>query len=390
MDRRWSRAQRRRPTLQRRLLLALGILLLVTGHPGAAFAHGGTDQSGFTNYESTIVSVLPAVPGLEVSTFGVTGGIKVVNKSNSEVIVLGYDNEPYLRLTTGGTFANRNSPATYVNLRADANVPVPEQPTSSDIPDWHQLSFGNTVWWHDHRAHWMGTAPPDIVQADPSSPHVVYEAWTVPMLVNGEQVTITGQLRWVPPPSRMNWLLITLGVFLGGVLILHVVRPIRPIAGLIIVAGLVGNIFVAASRATVELASSAERVSCFIAAAAVVLLVVIGLASRMRSGPPLLWGLAGAVLAGSGIAYLKVFSFAVMDGSAPTEHMRWAVLVELALGAALAIATIVGYVEHRMVKHANRVAAAERAAVEAALAADLAAVGEPTAGAPSAHDPFIN
>jgi len=355
----------------RRLITILGIVLVIAGRPDAAFAHGGSDEAGFTNYESTIVSVSPSVPGLEVWTFGVTGGIKIENNSNREIIVLGYNNEPYLRLNTTGTFANLNSPATYVNLKADANVPVPEQATSNTAPNWYQLSFGDTVWWHDHRAHWMGTVPPDIVQADPDSPHIVYEAWTVPLLVGNESVTITGQLRWVPPPNRTNWLLISLGCFLLAVVVMHVLRPVRPIATLAILVGLVGNIMVAASRATVEQASSSQRVTCFVTAAVVALLFVVGLASKVRSGPPVLWGLAGAVLAGTAVAYLKVFSFAIMDGGAPTSRMRWAVALELAMGAAVAIESLVGVVERRMLKRANRLASEHRTTLDTAKQADL-------------------
>ena len=124
------------------------------------------------------------------------------NRSSQEVVVLGYDGEPYLKLNTAGTFINLNSPATYTNKRTDANVPIPKEVTSTDTPNWYQLSFGDTVWWHDHRAHWMGTKPPDVVQAAPDRRHVVYDPWTIPLLVDGKQVSLNGQLTWVPTEAQ--------------------------------------------------------------------------------------------------------------------------------------------------------------------------------------------
>ena len=54
-----------------------------------------------------------------------------------------------------------------------------------------------------------------------------------------------------------------------------------------------------------------------------------------------MWGLAGATLVGSGIAYFRVFSHSVIDGTATANAMRVAIAVEIGLGAALAISSLV-------------------------------------------------
>ena len=228
-----ARAPRRvRLPVAARLAVFVVLALAVVSPASAAWAHGGVDKAGFSNYETNILSVAPDAAGIEVSTFGVDGGIKLVNRSSLEVIVLGYNNEPYLRLDPTGTYANLNSPATYVNGRRDANVPVPEEVTSSTTPNWYQLSYGNSVSWHDHRAHWMGTEPPDAVLVAPNQRQVVYPAWEVPLLVGGRSVTVTGELVWLAPPDRTSWLLVSIGLFLGSVLVLWFFRSVTSFAAL--------------------------------------------------------------------------------------------------------------------------------------------------------------
>jgi len=102
------------------------------------------------------------------------------------------------------------------------------------------------------------------------------------------------------------------------------------------------------SRASVERAESGQRVACFATTAVALVLFFIGLVSKHRGRTPIAWGLVGGVLAGTGIAYLKAFSFASIDGSADPMRVRWAIAVEIGLGVALAAAALVGFVERRM------------------------------------------
>ena len=336
-----------------RIVVAVLLALVIVSPSSAAWAHGGTDKAGFSNYETNILSVAPDAPGIEVSTFGVDGGITLVNRSSLEVIVLGYNNEPYLRLDPTGTYANLNSPATYVNGRRDANVPVPEEVTSSTTPNWYQLSYGNSVSWHDHRAHWMGTEPPDAVLVAPNQRHVVYPAWEVPLLVGGRNATLTGELVWVPPPTHDSWMLISIGLFLGAVIVLWFFRSTNAFAALGVLGCLVANVTVAASRASVERADVAQRVACFIAGGIALIAFGIGLALKKRSGTPLWWGIAGAVVTGYAVSYRQAFSFAAVDGTADPARIRWAIALQLGVGAALAITAFVSAVERRMLRRAN-------------------------------------
>ena len=79
---------------------------------GVAFA----DPAGPTDYETTITSVEPATPGIEVSVVGGDSFLRVVAEPGVDVVVLGYQQEPYLHIRADGVVEeNQRSPATYLN-----------------------------------------------------------------------------------------------------------------------------------------------------------------------------------------------------------------------------------------------------------------------------------
>lgn len=183
---------------QLRLVVAFAIAaawILAAASP--ANAHAG-DEVGPTNYDSIVKDVSPSVPGIHVRSIDLATGIELRNESGAEVIVLGYEDEPYLRIDDEGVWENRRSPATYLNASKEGGNPVPDDATADAEPVWKKVSDGNTVRWHDHRAHWMASNDPPAVQQDPSRSHVVVPDWKVPVLVGQEEVTITGDLVWSP------------------------------------------------------------------------------------------------------------------------------------------------------------------------------------------------
>ena len=124
-----------------------------------------------------------------------------MNDTETEVVVPGYSDEPYLRIGPDGVWRNANSPATYINLDRFARVDVPEHAQGQEEPDWVQISTESAYVWHDHRTHWMSEdLLPPAVAADPSRPHTVFE-WTVPLVHGGTPVEVDGVLTWSPPPS---------------------------------------------------------------------------------------------------------------------------------------------------------------------------------------------
>jgi hypothetical protein len=187
------------------VVAAASLLVAVGAAPAAAHAVGGAQAS---NYQTRIVSIEPPVPGLTVEVADAGARLRVRNHTGQEVTVLGYAGEPYLRVGPAGVFENRRSPATYLN-RARLN-PAPPPPDASEHapPLWHRIGDGDTVTWHDHRAHWMGATDPPQVKAAPNRTQVVVPGWQAELRVGNQPVRVSGDLRWIPGPSPWPWLAI--------------------------------------------------------------------------------------------------------------------------------------------------------------------------------------
>ena len=84
-----------------------------------------------------------------------------VTIDSTEVLVVGYQGEPYLRfLPEGGVLENRNAPTTYTNESRYGGDEIPAHASRTAEPDWVVLSDGHRWAWHDHRIHWMQRSRP--------------------------------------------------------------------------------------------------------------------------------------------------------------------------------------------------------------------------------------
>ncbi|MEZ5102452.1 MAG: hypothetical protein R3C15_22160 [Thermoleophilia bacterium] len=178
-----------RPLALLAALLAAAALLVAAP---AALAHGG-----LPGYTATITSIAPTVPGLELEVLEGDDRLQLTNDTGAEVVVLGYDGEPYLRFDAEGVWRNRNSPATYLNEERYAEVEIPPTATRDATPDWERVTGRNRFDWHDHRIHWMSQQAPPVVRADPDVPHRVFE-WEVQLQAAGQPVAVAGTLDYAP------------------------------------------------------------------------------------------------------------------------------------------------------------------------------------------------
>ena len=181
-------------------LLAIAIAtvgVVMTAQPASAHGLGGIEP---TNYQSTLLRVQPRVPGIELRVVDLGAQLELTNETKQDVVVLGYGDEPYLRVGPRGVFENTRSPATFINRSATVAGAAPKSADANAPPRWKQVSAGQTAQWHDHRAHFMGTEAPPIVQRNEDH-SFVFDHWTVTMLHAGQTLTATGQIAWVPPPS---------------------------------------------------------------------------------------------------------------------------------------------------------------------------------------------
>jgi hypothetical protein len=179
--------------------LAVALLAAVVLAPAAA-AHPRAE--GYARgFESKILSVEPEVAGLEITVVDLDDRLRVANDSGEELVVLGYDGEPYLRIGPRGVHRNQRSPATYLNRDRFARVAVPLTADPGARPLWRRVSRRPVWQWHDHRIQWMGAGPPEAVRETPDETHAIFD-WEVPAQLAAEPLTVTGRLDYVPPEEE--------------------------------------------------------------------------------------------------------------------------------------------------------------------------------------------
>jgi len=192
----------------RLLLLVVGALLVSAP---TALAHQGSP-----NFLSQVNS---APAGVEVTVLSRDDRLLLRNESGKDVIVEGYEDEPYARIAADGTVSvNTNSKAYYINEERDGQVPVPDGVDSKGEPRWKVVSRTGRFEWHDHRMHWMSKGDPEQVK-DKSVRTKVFD-WKVPVEVDGKPSDITGTLFWTPTPGgSVPWVLIV-GLTLAAIAVL--------------------------------------------------------------------------------------------------------------------------------------------------------------------------
>jgi hypothetical protein len=181
------------------------VLLVASAGPASAHGVGGLEP---TNYRTNVTGIAPPVAGLHVRSIDLGSKIELRNDTGHDVVVLGYQGEPYLRVGPRGTWENARSPAVFLNR---SRIPTREAPhgqyDAKAAPEWRRVSDARVATWHDHRAHWMGSSDPPAVQRDPGRTHEVIRNWRIPIRDRGREVVVTGDVLWVPGPSPWSWII---------------------------------------------------------------------------------------------------------------------------------------------------------------------------------------
>lgn len=181
------------------------------------------DPATPTNYRSTVEAIDPTV-GFAAEIVGGDAFVRVSSVAGFDLVVLGYEGEPYIWFRPDGTVAvNQRSPATYLNDDRYAAVTLPPDADAAAAPLWETVASGGTWSWHDHRTHWMARSVPGVVAeaqaADGGTGDVPIFDWTLPLVVNGEAGAIAGRLVWTPAASVMPWAILAVA---SAVLVLAV------------------------------------------------------------------------------------------------------------------------------------------------------------------------
>ncbi len=315
---------------------AVAIGVLVAGAaPAAAHGVGGTQP---TNYAVEVGEIVPSVDGVVVDTVDLGRKLRVRNGTDAELVILGYEGEPYLRLDEDGVFENRRSPATFLNQSIDNTDPVPSSADARAEPEWHRISGGDTATLHWHSAHYMGTEDPPGVQDDPDRRQVV-QTWTLDLRVGDEPVVVSGEVVWVPPPSPWPWIAAAVGI---AVLVLLLSRTrwwASVLAGALVVLLVAETVHVIGLwGATTDSAATKLFASVYSIGGIAIGVVALYLVTRRdpyAATPALL--LAGVVLAiAGGFADITALTRSQLPSTLPDALARLEVVLALGLGTGIA------------------------------------------------------
>jgi hypothetical protein len=132
---------------------------------------------------------VPALPsGVVVDIVGSDTFVRVRSVGH-DVMITGYQNEPYMHITTtGDVFVNDGSQTTLINGNRYGNVDTSSF-VESPNPVWRKIGTDGTAMWHDHRVHWMSPKQPA-----PIDTMGTVVAWKVPFSVDGVATTMSGTL----------------------------------------------------------------------------------------------------------------------------------------------------------------------------------------------------
>jgi hypothetical protein len=272
-------------------------ITLVGAAPAVAHGVGGVEP---TNYRTRVLEISPPTPGLDLRAVDLGKKLELQNGTSEEIVVLGYRGRSRLRAAPG-----------------------------------------ETVRWHDHRAHWMGDRDPPVVRRDSSHQQLV-QRWVVELEQGGRSITVRGDVVWVPAPSSSPWLL---GALLLAVAVVALSRTrawravLATALGIAVVAEAIH--VVGSWQATTASLWSKMGTSVYsfggIAFGLVALVLLVRRRDAYDATPAAL--LAGLVLAlTGGLADLPSFARSQLASTLPDTLTRLVVMLALGLGAGVAIA----------------------------------------------------
>jgi hypothetical protein len=185
------------------VLVLAGMVQLGAAGPASAHAVGGGPAA--SNYRTSVRGIDPAIPGVSVRVVDGGNQLELANRGTQEVTLLGYENEPYLRVGPDGVFENERSPSTFSNRSTIAPTRIPAGFSADAQPDWRRISSRPVAIFHDHRAHWSGGPDPAAVQRDKGRRQLVTPNWQIPIKVGDKTSILSGSIEWVPGPSPWPW-----------------------------------------------------------------------------------------------------------------------------------------------------------------------------------------
>jgi hypothetical protein len=313
----------------RRAAVVLLLVFSVLGFDAAPAAAHGVGGIQPTNARSRVLSITPAVAGLTVEIIENGTRVELRNTSDAQVIVSGYEGEPYLRVGPDGVFRNVRSPATFLNRTSTPPARVPASYDATAEPEWRKVSSAKHVRWHDHRAHAMSSGPFATTQ------------WTIPLTVDGRPVVVSGDLTWVEPGAWWPWLLLTFGI---AVLIIVTARAAWRLTIMCTLALMVWAEALHVIGSWSQVASTTPgRISAQLISFAALALGCYALARASRDAPdssaPFVLLAAVVFIVAGGIGDITAWTRSQLPSTLPNVAVRASVALALGGGGGLVVAT---------------------------------------------------
>jgi hypothetical protein len=211
-----------------RLAALVAALLLALAAPASAHdadAHTPPDRVGDLR-SALIASTLP--PGVEFRVLQNGEALWLRNSTRTDVVVLDPDGAQRYQIGPDGAAVNAALPAEATPSGDISEDPDKSSADAAKAPQWQRLSTEPVVQWHDHYAHWGDATLPSQVLADPDHEHLI-RAWQVDLVSDGTTYHARGELRWVPGPSPLPWILVAVSLAIAAAL-LGLARGQRPLA----------------------------------------------------------------------------------------------------------------------------------------------------------------
>ncbi len=301
--------------LRRIVISAIAIMIVAPVSPAAA------DPVEPTDFRSVVDMVEPAIAGVTIDVVGGDSFLRVRAEAGHEVVVIGYWDEPYARITADGTVEiNQSSPSVRQNERR-YGVPTEEAIDTTQPPRWESTGSGGELVWHDHRSHWMAPTKPTV-----GSDGLV-QRWELPLVVDDNAVVVRGSLYVHAAPTSLWWLALLPALAAAVLAAAH--RPVllAAIGATITVVGVVDRISL-----------PAEARPSWVAVAVGALAAVAGVASALRrrawwAAPVLAGGAAALAIAG----YMQRTAIGKAFVPGPTPDWLVRVLAVCALGTGMVV-----------------------------------------------------
>jgi hypothetical protein len=190
------------------MVLLLGVAAVV------ARAHEGNPD-----YRSDVVRVVPATSGLSVRVLDHDDAVELTNRSGQDVVVYGYEGEPYARVLADGRVQvdERSATARMAHDESDTAAAGYELASyeyahggeahedgddAKAGPRWTTLDRTGRFAWHDERIRVQGPGlPPQVTDR---SQETKVRDWRIPIRVGRQSGAIEGELFWVGEPAASD------------------------------------------------------------------------------------------------------------------------------------------------------------------------------------------